>query len=534
MYVEVVIMERAKLLAEYERLQKEHAALKAEKQHLEAQVNWLKDQFKLSRHRQFGPASEKTSALLQNELVFNEAEAVSDSAPVVAESETITYTRKRKSVGHREQMLADLPTETIEYRLPEDEQVCSGCGNSMHEMSTSVRDELVIVPAQVKVRRHVRYVYGCRHCEKHEINTPIVTAPAPGALIPKSLASASALAYVMSQKFVEAMPLYRIEKHFERLGIELPRQILSNWVIKGGGMLEVVYSRLRSRLLELDIAHADESSLQVLKEPGRSAQSKSYMWLYRSGRSGPPIVLFDYQMTRQGVHAKRFLEDFAGYLHVDGHAGYHDVKGATLVGCWAHARRGFAEALSIVPKDRRGDPDQLSNVALKYIGSLYEIERELCDVTPEKRKAVRDERSRTIVDEFAAWLGRESRLTLPKTRIGEAINYCINQWPKLTRFLDDGRLEIDNNRAERSIKPFVIGRKNWLFANTGRGAKTSAVIYSIVETAKENNLNPLDYLEYLFEHLPNIDRTDTSVIDALLPFSEDVQSTLTARKVSVD
>jgi hypothetical protein len=353
-----------------------------------------------------------------------------------------------------------------------------------------------------------------------------VTAPAPSALIAKSLASAASVAYVMSEKFVESMPLYRLEKHFERLGVELPRQVLSNWIIKGGEILEPVYNRLHERLLELDILHADESSLQVLHEPGRSAQTKSFMWLYRSGRDGPPIVLFEYQPTRKGEHPKRFLPEFAGYLQVDGYSGYHDVKLATLVGCWAHARRGFVDALNVVPNERRDDPKHLSNIALKQIGKLYHIERELGDATPDERNAARNERSRPILNEFKVWLDRESSLALPRSKIGEAITYCRNQWPKLIAYLEDGRLEIDNNRAERSIKPFVIGRKNWLFANTVRGAKTSAVIYSIVETAKENGLNPFDYLKFVFERIKAIDPADSSTIDALLPWDENVQAAL--------
>ena len=261
------------LPAKVQQLESTNQHLQARNQELEVQVNWFKEQFKLARHRQFGSSSEKIA--LQSELLFNEAEATLDSASEIVETETITRVRKRKSVGHREEMLADLPTETIEYRLSEDEQLCEQCGGHLHEMSTQVREELIIIPAQAKVNRHVRYVYGCRHCDKNEINVPIVTAEAPKALIPKSLASPSAVAYIMSQKFVEAMPLYRQEKHFERLGIELPRQILSNWMLKGGEMLEVIYNRMHEMLLDLDILHADETTLQVLKEPGRSAQSKS-------------------------------------------------------------------------------------------------------------------------------------------------------------------------------------------------------------------------------------------------------------------
>jgi transposase len=501
---------------------------------LEAKVSWFEEQFKLVRARQFGASSERMESASQGELVFNEAEAALDSPCEAVESETITYTRSRKSAGHRQQMLAELPTEVREYRLPEDEQVCSACGGHMHEMSTQTREELEIIPAQVRVIRHVRYVYGCRHCDKSEIEVPIVTAEAPKALIPKSLASASAIAYVMSEKFVESMPLYRLEKHFERLGVELPRQVLSNWIIKGGEMLEVIYDRMRERLLELSILHADETTLQVLHESGRPAQSKSYMWLYRSGRDGPPIVCYEYQPTRECEHARRFLTGFAGHLHADGYAGYNDLPDVTLVGCWAHARRKFTDAAKVLPKpvlsgaegSRRNDPSHMVNIALRHINKLFEIEGTIRDASADERKAARYGRSRPVVEEFKRWLDSAASKVLPKSALGEALTYCRNQWPKLIVFLEDGRLELDNNRAERSIKPFVIGRKNWLFANTARGARVSAVVYSIVETAKENGLDPCAYLKYLFDRLPGIPRDNADALDSLLPWSEPIRSAL--------
>ena len=520
--VEVVCVQtltREELIAENGRLQ-------SIIEQLQTKVSWFEEQFKLARARQFGVSSESTVEVSQGALLFNEAEATLDSAPVEVEPETITYTRARKQVGHRQEMLADLPVETIEYRLAEDEQVCSACGGPMHEMSTQTRDELDIIPAQVKIIRHVRYVYGCRRCDKNGEEVPIVTAPGPSALIAKSLASASSVAYVMSEKFVESMPLYRLEKHFERLGVELPRQVLSNWIIKGGEMLQPIYDRMRERLLELSILHADETTLQVLRESGRPAQSKSYMWLYRSGRDGPPIVCYEYQPSRDGEHPRRFLNGFAGHLHADGYAGYNDMPNVTLVGCWAHARRKFTDAAKVLPKSQRNDPSQMVNVALRHINRLFEIERALRDASADERKAARNERSRPVVDQFKVWLDSASSKVLPKSALGEAVNYCRNQWPKLAVFLDDGRLELDNNRAERSIKPFVIGRKNWLFANTPRGARTSAVIYSIVETAKENGLNPCAYLKYLLERLPGISRDNKDDLDSLLPWSEPIRSAL--------
>jgi transposase len=536
-FVEAVNMTRAELEIEYEQSQKKLAmqeieiqCLKAEKQHLETQVKWFKEQILLAKHRQFGASSEKASVILQNELLFNEAEATLDSMPVEAEPKTISYTRKPKQAGRREEMLADLPVEVVEHKLSEEEQICCQCGNHLHEMSTQVREELEFVPAQVKVIRHVQSVYSCRNCEKNEINVPIVTASAPKAIIPKSLASPSAIAYVMSQKFVESMPLYRQEKHFERLGIDLPRTMFSNWVIKGGEMLVPIYDRMHELLLERDILHADETPLQVLKEPGRAAQKKSYMWLYMSGRYGPPIICYEYQPGRGGEHPVRFLDGFAGHLQVDGWHAYDDVKTATLSGCWSHARRKFADALAVVPEKHRDDKTLLANIALAKIGRLYRIESIFHDVTPERRLAARQRLSKPVVDGFKEWMDRESPLVLPQSLLGKAFTYCKNQWPKLIRFLDDGRLEIDNNRAERSVKPFVIGRKNWLFANTPSGARTSAIVYSIVETAKENRLDPFGYLNFVFERIREQGSVDGSTVDSLLPWSDSAQADLKVRK----
>jgi transposase len=389
-------------------------------------------------------------------------------------------------------------------------------------MSTEVRHEIKLIPAQAKIVRHVRFVYGCRNCEKNAIEVPIKTAKAPRPVIEKGLASPSAVAYVMNMKFVEGAPLYRQEQHFSRMGIELSRGMMSNWMLKGSEWLEPVYQRLRHKLLEQDILHADETTLQVLKEPGRAAESQSYMWLYRTGRTGPPIVLFDYQSSRSGDHPKKFLNGFMGYLHVDGYAGYHDIANVKLAGCWAHLRRKFDEALKGLPPKARASGCKTQH-ALDEINKLFLIERQLNESAPEQRLHVRSMQSRPIVDGFRTWLDEMSSAVLPKSLFGIAVSYGRQQWSKLTRFLEDGRLELSNNRAERSIRPFVIGRKNWLFANTPKGARASAVIYSMVETAKENRLNPYAYLTCLFERLPNLDSLDDRSIDPLLPWNVTVQ-----------
>jgi transposase len=493
--------------------------LKQQNAKLAAQLKWHEDQFRLSQQKRFGRSSEKTNP--DQLSLFNEAETEAKPETPEPEMEEITYRRKKRR-GRREMQLKDLPVETIEYRLSPEEQICPACGEHLHEMSTEVRQELKVIPAQVSVVKHVRYVYTCRHCEKENIKTPVITAPMPKPVLPGSIVSPSAMAHIMSQKYVQGLPLYRQEQELKRLGIDLSRQTMANWMLNGADRwLKPLYDRLHTKLLEHDTLNADETILQVLKEPGRSAESKSYMWLYRTGREGPAIVLYEYQTTRASKHPRRFLTGFKGYLHVDGYAGYNVLQShnITLVGCWAHARRKFDEALKILPLDKRKSP-VAAKEGLAFCNKLFAIERDLKDVTCGERHRLRQEHSRPVVEAFLKWLKYQAPRVLPKSVFGRAIAYCLNQWDKLVVFLEDGRLELDNNRGERSIKPFVIGRKNWLFSNTPRGARASATIYSIVETARENNLNPYAYLKYLFEQLPNVDLEDEEVLDNLLPWSD--------------
>jgi transposase len=508
------------LLKRLEQLEKQNAELEAklEKQNeLETKLKWFEEQFRLHQQKRFGISSEKTNPD-QLEL-FNEVEKEANPDLPEPTVESITYQRRRKKRGHREMMLENLPVETVEYRLSSEEQVCSCCNGALHEMSTEVRQELKHIPAELKVIKHVRYVYSCRHCEREEIETPIITAPMPKPVYSGSLASPSLMAHIMSQKYVEGLPLYRQEQQFTRLGVSLSRQTLANWMIFGANKwLSPVYNRMHEFLLMQDILHADETTLQVLQEPGRSATSSSYLWLYRTGREGKPAILYDYQETRAGKNAQDFLAGFKGYLQVDGYAGYHKVPDVILVGCWAHSRRKFSEALTALPSSKRMSA-VTAKEGLHFCNQLFAIERDIRELSSEERFESRLERSKPVLGAFLSWLKIQEQKVLPKSALGQAITYCLNQWEKLVAFLKDGRLEIDNNRSERSIKPFVIGRKNWLFSNTPRGAKASAIIYSIVESAKENGLNPYYYLRFLFEELPNVDITDKSAIDKLLPWS---------------
>ncbi|WP_036581430.1 IS66 family transposase [Paenibacillus darwinianus] len=506
-----------------EQLQEQNVKLHVQVAELSAKVKWYEEQFRLAQQKRFGTSSERSHP--DQLLLFNEAESEADPARDEPALETVTYKRKKQQ-GKREAQLRDLPVETIEYRLPENDQVCPCCDGALHEMSTEVRAELKVTPAEVSVVRKVRYVYSCRKCERENTETPVITAPMPNPALPGSLASPSMLAYTMVQKYGYALPLYRLEEMFSSLGVELSRQTLANWMIEGSSRwLQLLYNRMQVHLRARDILHADETTLQVLREPGRSAESQSYLWLYRTGREGPAIVLYEYKETRGGEHPRKFLSGFRGYLHVDGYSGYHKVEDVTLVGCWSHARRKFDEALKALP-DGKQKAAVTTREGLDFCNRLFAIERDMKDSSPEERLKIRTEQSRAVLDAFLAWLRMNRSRVLPKSKLGEAIAYCLNQWAKLEAFMLDGRLELDNNRSERSIKPFVIGRKNWLFSNTPRGAKASATIYSIIETAKENGLNPFAYFTWLFEELPQLaDPKDPQALDKLLPWSDALPQT---------
>lgn len=504
-------------------LKEQNAILENKNIELTAKLNWFEEHYRLDQHRLYGRSSEKTICAEQLPL-FNEAEALSDIKPEVSEPtiEEITYRRKKRQ-GHREEILKDLPVETITYELPEEEQICEKCGGKMHAMSKEIRREIEVIPPQVKVKEHVRIVYGCRTCEENDVTVPVVTAPMPAPALPGSIASASAIAYIMVQKYMFGLPLYRLEQQWKLLDIDVSRQTMANWIIMvATRWLVLIFNRLHELLLLRDICHADESTLQVLHEPGRAANTKSYIWLYRTGRDGPPIVLYEYQTTRAGKHVVKFLEGFKGkYLCTDGYAGYNLIPGVIRVCCLSHARRKFDEALKALPKAEK-DKHCAAREGLEYCNKIFDIERDLHDVTSEERYEERLKKSKPVLEEFHEWLQKQrSRLT-PKSLTGMAVRYCLDLWEYLTNFLLDGRLFVDNNISERSFKRYIIARKNFLFCNTPKGATASAIVFSVLQTAVENGLNPFEYLKYLLEQLPNSDVKDQYVLDSLLPWSENI------------
>ena len=502
---------------EYEQFQTQIARISS----LEKQIELLTEALRLSRQKRFGASSERSSesAMEQLSLLFNEAEVYADQAAKEDDSVTVAaHKRHKKHEYTLDHLPENVPVEVVEHRLPEEELACPECGNTMSEIGKEVRRRLKLEPAKVVVVEDWYFTYACRKCEKEDIETPVVKAAREPNFISGSFAMPEAVAYFMVQKFVMGSPLYRQEQELKRWGIPLSRQTMSNWMIwTSDHLLTPVYDQLHKELLARDVLHADETTLQVLHEPGETAQSKSYMWLYRtSGDTDRPIVLYEYQPDRKQEHPRQFLTGFRGYLHTDGYAGYHNLpESITVVGCWAHARRKFDEAMKSLPKGKAKNSSAAQGLA--YCSLLFKIEEGLADLSSKERYDQRLKQAKPVLAALLVWAN--TRAAAPKSALGRALTYLRDEWPYLLNYLKDGRLELSNNRAERSIKPFVIDRKNFLFANTPSGATSSAVIFSLIQTAIENGLDPYRYLSWMMSTAAEMDLSQPENVQLLLPWN---------------
>ena len=473
----------------------------------DAEINLLKEAMKLSREKMFGSSSEKTPDGQLSLGFFDEAEKESN---LNAEEPTIERVTKKKRKSRTEN-LAHLETEVTEYTLDEDKQKCPKCDSPLKKVSDETRETIKLYK---KVIRHLekRAVYACPKCEY------MVKADMPKLPIEGSLADSSTLSQVIVDKFANGIPLYRQSQDFERIGLSLSRQNLSNWILKSSDLLDIVYQKMKDVLLSKDILHADETTVQVLKESGKAAKSKSYMWLYQTSRYDTPIVIYDYHPSRSGKIPREFLKDFSGYLHVDGYSGYNHIDNVSLVGCLAHVRRYFNDAYKLIEKNENA---KLSNTAkgLAYCNKLFSLEKESKTLELKDRYIFKQKEIKPVFDEFSTWLNQASMSALPQSKYGKAITYALNQLPNVMHYLDKAELDIDNNRAERSIKPFVIGRKNWLFNHSVSGAHASARLYSIVQTCMLNNVNPYQYLTDTLNRLANMTINQETDIESLLPWN---------------
>jgi len=485
--------------------------------------NWYMEQLKLKAREKLGKSSEKAiDGQLSLFDVFNEAETFRE--PIQSESpqeRIIPEHKRRKAKGGSK--FNDIPVEVVEYKLDDREQICDNCHRPLTVMKKEIRKELVIVPAEVKVIEHVTYVYSCINCDKNGESGFIKIAPHPKALIKKSVVSPSFMSYIMNQKYTLALPLYRMEQEFKMLGFEISRQNLSNWIIKGANILKPIYEQIKLSLLNETLLHADETVLEVLHEPGKEAGSKSYVWVYRTSHYNThPAVVYEYTLGRSGDYAKEFLADWNGtYLHCDGYVGYKKLVGKMLCGYLVHAKRKFHEAYEI------NKSNEYAKQGETYLRKLFQLETKADEVELSLREhlEMRQTKSKQVLDELYSWISQIESKILSKSLIGKVITYVINQKEYLENFLKDGRIQLSNNLAEQSVKPFVIGRSNWLFANTPNGANASTMIYSIIQSAILNNLIPQKYLTFVFDIIQS--GRDAS---SLVPWSDEIPESCKNKK----
>jgi transposase len=498
-------------------------------EHAMRHIDHLYEQFVLLRQRHFGTSTEQSSGQAH---LFDEAEVLAaastpdqDQAPIPSQSDAAAdagqKTAGKPARGKRAPLSPELPRVDIVHDVPEDQRLCP-CGTPMVEIGEDVSEQLDIVPMQVRVLRHIRKRYGC----PGSAHAPVVAA-LPAQPLPKSNASPDLLAMLLTVKFADGLSLARFEYVLERAGVAVPRQTLARWVIGAAGVLQPLHNLMRDELFNASVIHMDETVVQVLKEPGKSPTSQSYMWVQTGGPPERPVVVFDYDPSRSGKVPVRLLEGYQGYLMTDGYDGYNALakaEGIEHLACLAHARRRFVEATRVQPKGKRGRADE----AIELIGRLYGIEREYKEAKDDERLVARRTRSVPILAELRAWLDATLPGVPPKTALGEALAYLHKYWPRLARYTERGDLPIDNNRCENAIRPFVVGRKRWLFADTPAGAHASAVIYSLIETARANGLEPYTWLRRVLRELPAAQSVEA--IEVLLPWNlhrQDLASEMT-------
>ncbi|MFT3741108.1 MAG: IS66 family transposase [Gammaproteobacteria bacterium] len=471
------------LLDVIEKLQQEIEKQKCEILTYKNRYEALLEQMRLARMRHFTSSSEKNPAQLD---LFDEAGVELPECVKEQLTETIevpAHTRQKHPV--RRPLPADLPREIIIHDLPEAEKVCD-CGQPLVRIGADTSEQLKYVPAKVSVIQHVRPKYACKPCQEH-----VKIAPMPLLLLPKSVATPELVAHVIISKYCDHIPLYRQEAIWERFGIDLPRSSLCGWLLKTAELCEPLIVQLQKNIVAYDYVQVDETTVQVLKEKDRDNTAKSYMWCYRGGGSQPSIV-YQYQETRGGHHAQQFLTGFSGFLQSDAFSGYnwaHEQENVTPVGCHAHARRPFAELV------KTNKTPGLAHEALRFYSKLYEIEKEAKKnrLSSQLRYELRLEKAKPILDAFKIWLDHHLTKTSTQGTIGKAIRYVISHWDSLINYLRDGRIEIDNNLIENAIRPFALGRKNWLFNGSPAGAKAGATFFSLIQTCKANQIDPYQY-----------------------------------------
>jgi transposase len=501
------------LLRENAQLRQENAELAHARSELAKRVEILAEQIAWFRNRFFARSSEALSEKDKRQLrLFDEGES---SVQTDQEEDSQTLVRipeHTRGKAKRRPLPEALPREEVVIDIPEEQKRCL-CGAELVRIGQEVSEKLDVIPPQLRVIRTIRPKYACHDCEGSgdEGRPAVRIAAMPPALIDKGIASAGLLAYIVTGKFCDSLPLYRQEKQFERIGVELSRRTMADWMIAASEACAPLMKVLEDQLRSGPLLQLDETTVQVMDEPGRENTTVSYMWVARGGAPQGPVILYHYAPSRGAEVAKKMIGSFEGYLQTDGYEVYDRAcAGATKVihaGCWAHVRRKFFEAQKSSKKAGSAE------VALSTIGKLYRAEGERAvHKKPEEFAVARRRIVDPILVDFRTWLQRRASQVPPETLLGKAVGYTLAQWPKLIRYLDHPALTPDTNAVENAIRPFVLGRKNWLFSGSPRGAAASARLFSIIETAKANGHEPYWYLRKLFEGLPTA-RTEAELLD---------------------
>jgi transposase len=498
-------------------LEAECIDLRARIEAREQRIHLLEEALRVLKANTYGPSRERLSVAAGQVELFNEIEATLDITEAVGVEPELKATPMREekpSVGKpgRTKLVSHLPRVEIRHELNLAERQCE-CGGVLAEIGADVSEQLDYVPAKVQVLRHVRVKYACPGCERC-----VKSAALPEHILPKTNASPGLLAQLVTSKYVDSLPLYRQEAMFERYGVRLPRATQAAWMIALAVVLQPLLNLMDERLRSSGYVRIDETRVQVLNSD-KAPSALHWMWVRVAGAKHERIILFDYDPSRGGEVADALVEGCSGYLQSDGYQAYEGASeraGLLHVGCFAHARRRFFEALKALPNAQRKQATA-AHEAVRRIDALYLIERQIKDLSDEERTRIRSQEAVPQLASLHAWASKMQHETMPSGKLGEALGYLITQWPKLVRYAEDPRVAIDTNLAENAIRPFALGRRNWLFADTIKGAKASAALYSIVSTARANGLEPYAYLRRLFAELPKAKTVED--FEAMLPFN---------------
>jgi transposase len=491
------------LPAEVPALQRLVIRLQEELSIITSRATVLEEELTLLRTKIFGRRSERfTDEEQKQSSLFDEAECAAEASPTAEQPEaSIEVAAHRRRKPGRKPLPASLPREEVVHDIPEEEKKCSCCGSPLVRIGQETSEKLDIEPARMKVIRHIRPKYACKECEGAQSEHPVKIAPVPAQIIEKGIATPGLLAFILVSKFCDAIPFYRQEKQFARIGVELSRVDFCHWAaevaLKCDPLIEIFLEQIRAG----PVVQMDETRVQVMNELGRADTTQSFMWVMRGGPPEAPLILYRYHPSRSAEIPLQYLSDYKGFLQTDGYDGYAEVgslPGIIHVGCFAHVRRKFDEAA------KASKNVGSTHEALGRIGKIYRIERDLRaqQLSPQAFVAERKAQVLPILQDFKQWLDAKALQVPPSVLLGKAINYALSEWPKLLRYLDSPHLTPDTNACERSIRPFCVGRKNWLFSGSPRGAHASATLYSLIETARANGVEPYRYLRYLFTKLP--------------------------------